>query len=171
MVQSPAANLAAVETKEANESACTYVGVELPDEGGEVAVLEVLGQEVPGELGRVPDDEGVAAGAPGDDVVGGRVVDHVVGLDEERRRPCPAVGRRRRGHSALHLPSPRARSLTVRVGLGGGWDRRRLEGVEEWVGPRLGSEVWSGIAGGSGELVVEARYNQAASGAARALNS
>ena len=80
----------------------TYICVELPDEGGEVAVLEVLGQEVPGELGRVPDDEAVVPGAPGHDVVRGRVVNHLVGLHEEGRRRRggrPAVAHRGvRGH-------------------------------------------------------------------------
>lgn len=37
--------------------ASAYIGVKLPDEAGEVVVLEVLWQEVPGELRRLPDDE------------------------------------------------------------------------------------------------------------------
>jgi hypothetical protein len=63
-----------------------YVGVELPDEAGEVVVLEVLGQEVPGELGRVPHHEAVVGGAPRNYRVGCRVVHHVVRLAQERRR-------------------------------------------------------------------------------------
>ena len=129
----------------------TYICVELPDEGGEVAVLEVLGQEVPGELGRAPDDEAVVPGAPGHDVVRGRVVNHLVGLHEEGRRRRggrPAVahrgvrgrGRRgrgrghwrrhRRGHRSrgrtppLPLNSPARRASTLRLRLVGNGVRK-----------------------------------------------
>ena len=69
----------------------THVGVELPDEAGEVVVLEVLGQQVTGEVERVPHDEAGAAGAPRHDVVGRRVLHHLVRLDQERRRPTAAA--------------------------------------------------------------------------------
>lgn len=58
----------------------TYIGVELPDEAGEIIVLEVGGKEAGGELGGIPDDEAGLCAAPGDDFVGGRIVNHVVGL-------------------------------------------------------------------------------------------
>lgn len=43
------------------------VGVELAHEGGEVVVLEVLWQQVAGELGRLPNHEAGAVRGPGDD--------------------------------------------------------------------------------------------------------
>ena len=55
--------------------AITYVGVELPHKGGEVAVLEVLGQEVPGKLWRLPHDEAAEGGG-----VGGGEGLHIRGL-------------------------------------------------------------------------------------------
>ena len=73
-------------THGATEIRVTHVCVELPDEAGEVVVLEVLGQQVPREVRRVPHHEAGAAGAPRHDVVGRRVLHHLVGLDEERRR-------------------------------------------------------------------------------------
>jgi hypothetical protein len=38
---------------------CTHIGVELPDEAGEIVVLEVVRQHVPREGGGVPHDEAV----------------------------------------------------------------------------------------------------------------
>ena len=49
-------------------------------------MLEILREEVPGEDGRVPNDEGGSVVVPGDDVVDGLVLDELVGLGEERRR-------------------------------------------------------------------------------------
>jgi hypothetical protein len=63
----------------------TYVGVELSDEAGEVAVLEVGWQQVVGEGGGVEDKEGVAGAAPAHDGVRGRVAHHVERLGDERR--------------------------------------------------------------------------------------
>lgn len=63
----------------------TYIGVQLPHKTGEVIVLEVLGQQVPGELRRVPNNEAVVSGAPGHNRVGRRVVHHVIRLAQERR--------------------------------------------------------------------------------------
>lgn len=57
-----------------------YVSVELSDEAREVVMLEVVGQEISGELGRAPDDERRVVLAPGDDVVCGGIVHQVVGL-------------------------------------------------------------------------------------------
>ena len=91
-------------------------------------MLEVLGQQVPGEVRRVPDDEAGAAGAPGDDAVGGRVLHHLVGLDQERRRAALRVG-------SLHAPnepgsSPAAAATTAGSGQNG-WDLLRLAAVRE----------------------------------------
>lgn len=72
------------------------VGVELPDEAGEVVVLEIGGEQEAGELGRVPDDEARLAGAPRHDLVRPRVVHHLVGLQEERRRAASASAAARR---------------------------------------------------------------------------
>ncbi|BAS90551.1 Os04g0568751, partial [Oryza sativa Japonica Group] len=63
------------------------VGVELAHEGGEVAVLEVLGEEVAGELGGAPHHEGRAGVVPRDGLIGARVLHHRVRLRQERRRP------------------------------------------------------------------------------------
>ena len=71
----------------------THVGVELADERGEVAVLEVLGEKVAGELGGAPHHERRAGVVPGDRLVRGRVLHHGVRLRQERRSP-----RRRRRH-------------------------------------------------------------------------
>jgi hypothetical protein len=77
-----------------NEAVGTHIGVELPDEAGEVVVLEVLGQQLLGEFRRVPHDEAGAAGAPRHHAVGRRVLQHLVGLDQERRRRArPAAAR------------------------------------------------------------------------------
>lgn len=49
-------------------------------------MLEVVGEEVAGELRRAPDDEGGVVFTPRDDVVGGGVVDELVGFGEEGSR-------------------------------------------------------------------------------------
>lgn len=67
------------------------IGVELTDEAGEVVVLEVGGKEDASELGRVPDDEAVIGWGPRDDLVRRRVVDHVVRLQQKRRRSSAAT--------------------------------------------------------------------------------
>lgn len=62
------------------------VHVQLADEGREVAVLEVLRQDLLAEGARVLDIETVTLGLrPRDDVVADFVVDDLVELDEERR--------------------------------------------------------------------------------------
>lgn len=55
----------------------------MSDEAGEVVVLEVGGKKEASELGRVPDDEAVVVGTPGDDLVGGGVIHHVVSLQKK----------------------------------------------------------------------------------------
>lgn len=55
-------------------------------------MLEILGQKVCGELGDVPDDEGVAGFAPRDDGVSGGIIDHIVSLAEKRGRRRPEWG-------------------------------------------------------------------------------
>lgn len=50
-------------------------------------MLEVIGEEIACELGRAPDDErGEPVVAPGDNVVGGGIVDELVGFGQERSR-------------------------------------------------------------------------------------
>lgn len=63
-----------------------YVGVELANEAGEVVVLEVVREEVTGELGRAPNDEGGVVFAPRDDVVGGRIIHELVRFGKEGSR-------------------------------------------------------------------------------------
>lgn len=73
-----------------------------------MVVLEVPRQQVALENVRVPDHEAAAAGAPGDDRVGGRVGDHVVDLGQEGRHV------RRLGH---HRHGRRLRRRRHRRGL------------------------------------------------------
>ena len=49
-------------------------------------MLEVVGEEVAGELRRTPDDEGGVVFAPRDDVVGDGIVDELVRFGEKRSR-------------------------------------------------------------------------------------
>ena len=60
-----------------------YVCVELSNEAGEVVVLEVVGEEVTGELGGTPHHEGGVVFTPRNDVVGGRIVNQLVGFCKE----------------------------------------------------------------------------------------
>lgn len=61
----------------------TDVGVELADEAGEVVVLEVVGEEVTGELRRPPNDKGGVVFTPRDDVVGAPIVNQLIGLGQK----------------------------------------------------------------------------------------
>lgn len=58
----------------------------MADEAGEVVVLEIVREEVAGELRRAPDDEGGVVFSPRDDVVGGGIVDKLVRLGQKWRR-------------------------------------------------------------------------------------
>lgn len=58
----------------------------MADEGGEVVVFEVVGEEVTGELRRPPNDKGGVVFAPRYDVVGGGVVDELVRFGQKRSR-------------------------------------------------------------------------------------
>ena len=79
----------------------THVGVELPDEAGEVVVLEVRGQQRLREDEGVGDDEAVVPPAPADDPVRPGVLHHHVRLPHERRRRAAA-----RRHPLFHsLPA------------------------------------------------------------------
>uniref|UniRef100_A0A453LDK8 Uncharacterized protein n=1 Tax=Aegilops tauschii subsp. strangulata TaxID=200361 RepID=A0A453LDK8_AEGTS len=80
----------------------TYVGVELPHEAREVVVLEVLGEQVPGELRRPPHHERRPVLAPRDHVVHRRVLDELVRLGQERRRQGPLPRRVRRRRQPRH---------------------------------------------------------------------
>lgn len=81
----------------------TYVGIELADEAGKVVVLEIGREKEASELGRVPHDEAVVGGAPRNDVVGGGIVHHVVGLQKERRRTSGTGGLWRTVHFGVDL--------------------------------------------------------------------
>lgn len=65
------------------------VSVKLTDKAGEVVVFEISGKQISGEIGGLPDDEGSARLVPGNDAVGGRIVDELVGLGEKGRRERP----------------------------------------------------------------------------------
>lgn len=99
------------------------VDVELAHEAGEVGVLEVVGEQLEGELSDVPDDEGVAGAPPRDDGVGRLVLHHLVALAEERRqRGAPIAAAAARLHHC--------RRVAGRIGTAGGGggrqeDRRR----------------------------------------------
>lgn len=92
----------------------TYVGVELPHEAGEIVVLEVFREQISGELGRTPDDEGRSVVVPGNHVVDRRIVYELVRLREEgsgkrsvsvRSRRFAVLLHRRRSHGrrSIHL--------------------------------------------------------------------
>lgn len=66
-----------------------YVCIKLTDEAREIVVFEVLGEQISSEIGGLPDDESRASLIPGNDVVGGGIVDELVGLGEKRRRKRP----------------------------------------------------------------------------------
>lgn len=63
----------------------TYIGIKLPNEAGEIVVLEVIGKQVAGKLGRAPDHEGGFVLPPRHNVIGGGVIHEVVGLRQEGR--------------------------------------------------------------------------------------
>ena len=88
-------NLVKAELEYCKERVCleegsTYVGVELADEGGEVAVLEVEREEVAGQLHRLPHHERPPVLAPRDHLVRPALLHHLVRLGQERRRPSAA---------------------------------------------------------------------------------
>ena len=92
----------------------THVGVELADEAGEVAVLEVGGQHTGRELGRVPDHEAPVRGvAPRHHRVAGRVVHHLVRLQQERRRSATAAAAGPAGAGDLHDTAIRQRVVVL----------------------------------------------------------
>lgn len=76
--------------------AYTYVSIELADEAGEVAVLEESGEEVSGELRRLPHHEPRPLRVPGNHLVRRRILHQHVRLHQERRR------RRLPHHHILH---------------------------------------------------------------------
>lgn len=63
-----------------------YIGVKLPDEAGEIIVLEVLGKKIFSELWWIPHDETVVVSTPRHNRIGCGIVNHVIGLAQERRR-------------------------------------------------------------------------------------
>lgn len=72
-----------------------YISVKLSNKAGEVIVLEVFGQKVFSELGRIPDDEAVIRSTPRNNVIGSRIIHHIVSLDQEGRWSIDTGHRRR----------------------------------------------------------------------------
>jgi len=79
----------------------TYISVELPNEAGEVVVLEVPWQQHRPKYMRIPNYEAIVGGAPRHNGIRGWVINHVVRLGKERRwtavmehihRPRLAIG-------------------------------------------------------------------------------
>ena len=64
----------------------TYISVQLPNEAGEVVVLEVPWQQHCPKDMRIPNYEAIVGGAPRHNSICGWVINHVVCLGEERRR-------------------------------------------------------------------------------------
>lgn len=84
----------------------------------------MLRQEVTGELRRVPHHETVASRAPRNYIVRGRIVNHVIGFDKERRRRVRVGHRRRRRNAFLLLSGGFLSSFHSRVRARG---RRKRE--------------------------------------------
>lgn len=63
----------------------TYIGIKLPNEAGEVAVLEKRRKKKAGEFRRIPNHKALLRRGPRDDLIGGRVVNHIVSFEEKRR--------------------------------------------------------------------------------------
>lgn len=52
----------------------SHIGIELPNKAGEVVVLEVVGEEIPGKLRGSPNNKGRFIFTPGHDVVCVRII-------------------------------------------------------------------------------------------------
>lgn len=63
----------------------TYISIELADKAGKVVVFEVLGEQIFGELGGIPNNEAVASGSPRDDGIGDGIIHHFIGFGKEGR--------------------------------------------------------------------------------------
>lgn len=66
-------------------TANTHISIKLADKAWEIVVLEIPGQDEPGELHRVPNHEATAGGTPRYDQIQRRVVDQIEGLGQKRR--------------------------------------------------------------------------------------
>ena len=127
-----------------------YVGVELPHEAGEVVVLEVLGEQIPAELGLVGDDEAGPRRRPRHHGVRGRVVHHLVRLAQERRQRGRAPAARLHPRPKTSLPSsPPAQAAAAAAAAAAG--ARRMPGVIR--GKRLAAACL-GLVGGRGALAL-----------------
>lgn len=60
-----------------------YICIELADKAREIVVLEVVREEVTGELRGTPDDKCGVIFAPRNDVIGCRIIDQMVRFGEE----------------------------------------------------------------------------------------
>lgn len=70
-----------------------YISIQLPDKAGKVVVLEVLGEQIFGELRGIPNNKAVASLTPRNDRIGDGIIHHFIGFGEK--------GRGRIGTSAL----------------------------------------------------------------------
>lgn len=143
-----ASNRKQIDEANQKERRMSYISIELPNKAREIIVLEVLGQEIPGELRRIPHDEGVIPGAPRHDRVRRRVIHHIVSLAEERGRRIPVQSGVRPRHRLLlpdrRLPSnsPTAAAILHSAPnhyAAGGWDR--WLGFTEGVRSRIGAKT------------------------------
>lgn len=143
-----ASNRKQIDEANQKERRRSYISIELPNKAREIIVLEVLGQEIPGELRRIPHDEGVIPGAPRHDRVRRRVIHHIVSLAEERGRRIPIQSGVRPRHRLL-LPDRRLPSTSPTAAAilhsapnhygARGWDRQL--GFTEGVRSRIGAKT------------------------------
>jgi hypothetical protein len=62
----------------------TYIGIELTDEAGEIAVFEIGWEKNAREFRRVPNDEAFVIRAPRNDLICGGIIYHVIRLLKKR---------------------------------------------------------------------------------------
>lgn len=100
-------------------------------------MLEIGGKEKASELGRVPNHETVLIGAPRDDLVGDRVVDHVVRLEQERRWTTTAAGAGagagRGSLSPIHGGEASRSGMEFRVRVYRKWKPKAQKETRGWI--------------------------------------
>ena len=55
-------------------------------------MLEENRQESLREIKRVNNDEAIVGSSPGDEIISGRIIDHLISLDDERRDDVVVLG-------------------------------------------------------------------------------
>lgn len=91
----------------------TYICVELPHKAGEISVFEVTWKQSLGERGRIRHHKAIVRRAPRDHSISVRVINHVISLVEERRRPDFAQALHRPGN--LHRRVLKARQARLHL--------------------------------------------------------